>query len=445
MTQNAPLIDAHTFIEHLLQSDLLETDAMNRLATEGPHTDDALEVARFLVRQQLLTRYQAEQILGGQSTGFKLGQYRILDELGRGGMGRVYKAVHQTMGRTVALKVLAPSLTKTPKSREQFRQEIRAAAKLNHPNIVTAYDANQAGDACFLVMEYVDGPNLSDLVKQRGPLPLEQACEFIRQTAFGLANAHEQHLVHRDIKPANLIVQTTSAGPIVKILDFGLARIIQPNSQAEQSAASGELMMAGTPDYVAPEQARNQARADGRSDLYSLGCTFYYLLTGTVPFPGGTAIEKLVRHYSDEPTDIRHLRPEIPDGLAGIVHKLLAKKPTDRFQTAFELIDALNRLAVGKSDWHPPTPIPKSSAETSLRPAITTEDPWANLADDSIINTLPNVAASTRETASPRVPTQLAKQPPVNQNIIWMILLFCCVSSVLIGVIGLLRFLAARS
>ena len=196
-----------------------------------PETPRGRVVARALVEQGLLTKFQAELLLAGSTSGFLLGQYRILDQLGRGGMGRVFKAEHQTMNRVVALKVLSPHLLKTPKAQQMFQREVRAAARLVHPNIVTAYDANQIDDRYFLVMEFVDGPNLDQLVRERGPLPVGQACDFIRQAADGLQYAHELGMVHRDIKPANLLVQRSAGQPptfdraCVKILDFGLARL----------------------------------------------------------------------------------------------------------------------------------------------------------------------------------------------------------------------------
>ncbi|WP_020468606.1 serine/threonine-protein kinase [Zavarzinella formosa] len=447
MTQNAPHIDAQTFVEHLVRSGLLEPEAMARFNAEGPETEDGLELARFLVRKGMLTKFQAERLLSGRSDGFQLGQYRILDELGRGGMGRVYKALHLTMGRIVALKVLAPNLTKTDMARELFRREVRAAAKLNHPNIVAAFDANQAGESCFLVMEFVDGPNLSELVKRRGPLPTDQSCEFIRQTATGLANAHAMGLIHRDIKPANLLVQTTAAGPVIKILDFGLAHIVAPDKPSDLSDANGEFMVMGTPDYVSPEQARNKSSVDVRSDLYSLGCTFYYLLTGAVPFPGGSALEKIVRHYSDEPTDIRTLRPEIPEQLAVIVHRLLAKKPDERFADAHDLINALNRLALAHSDWQPPS-TDNSKRDSGLNVGVREDDPWANLADDSIANTLPNVGSATRETSTSR-PSRFVKSDRERHrrgkmNWVWIGLLIVCVISVFLGVVSALKFFIAH-
>jgi serine/threonine-protein kinase len=305
-----------------------------------------------------LTRFQARMLLHGRANGFFLGPYRILDQIGRGGMGKVYKALHESMNRTVALKVLTPSLMKTPKARAMFRNEVQTAAQLNHPNIVIAYDSNAIAGRHYLAMEFIKGATLSQLVDRRGPLPIGLACEIIRQAALGLQHAHEQGLVHRDVKPGNLMASVVrhpraargadgSKRPAkatselqVKILDFGLARL-QRRNRAASDAGGGRHPITGTPDYMSPEQARNRNAVDIRSDLYSLGCTFYYLLTAQVPFPGGSLLDKLIRHTSEVPAPPERLRPRIPPAVAAIVLRLIAKEPADRFQTPQELADAL--------------------------------------------------------------------------------------------------------
>ena len=443
MTHSAPNIDAQTFVENLVRSGLLEPAAMARLSAEGPDTEDGLELARFLVRKEMLTRFQAERLLAGRCEGFHLGQYRLLEEIGRGGMGRVYKALHLTMRRIVALKILSAHYTQTEQARELFRREVRAVAKLNHPNIVAAFDANQTGETCFLVMEYVDGLNLAELVRERGPLPIDQACEFIRQTAVGLEYAHELNLIHRDIKPANLLVQTTAIGPSIKILDFGLARINDPGESNELSEVSGEFTVMGTPDYVSPEQCRDKRSVDQRSDLYSLGCTFYFLLTGGVPFPGGTPVEKILRHYSEKPKDIRYLRPEIPELLARIVEKLLSKKADDRYASARDLINAMNRLALTQSDWKPPAPNrPKSQRDSGLRASIEETDPWANLGEGSVGNTLANTGISTRETPTVPRPGRSLRivQRQRRNDLFWILLSTGVLTTVCAGLFYLMRF-----
>jgi serine/threonine-protein kinase len=337
-----PTIDRQTFLGNLEQCGLLDPENLRALGDRLPQTERGRVIARFLVQEGLLTRFQAENLLAGRIHGFVLGQYRILDEVGRGGMGRVFKAEHGTMGRVVALKVLAPHLTRSDRARQLFRSEVRAAARLVHPHIVTAFDANELDNRFFLVLEYIDGPNLSALVREDGPLPVGQACEFVRQAALGLQHAHDLGMVHRDVKPSNLIVQPpvgrSGPGGVVKILDFGLARLSQEAGGAP--AAPGHIVM-GTPDYLSPEQGRNLEAVDIRSDLYSLGCTFYFLLSGEVPFPGGSSLEKLVKHATAEPEPVERLRPVVPPGVAAVVRTLMAKAPEHRFQSPAELVGAL--------------------------------------------------------------------------------------------------------
>ena len=407
-----PRLGAQEFIDLVVASGLLDRDEVSRALEGQAPTDRGKVVARHLVETGKLTRFQAQRLLGGRTEGFILGQYRVLEELGRGGMGQVYKAVHQTMGRFVALKVLAPELTKTDKARSLFQSEVKAAAKLNHPNIVTAYDANHTGDRFFLVMEYVDGPNLSQLVKEQGPLPVEQACEYIRQAAVGLEYAHHQGLIHRDVKPSNLLVQQTTAGPQVKILDFGLALVTAGDANKPVVGAANTVL--GTPDFVSPEQARDQYNVDGRSDLYSLGCTFYYLLTGEVPFPGGSGLDKLVRHGSEPPIAIRTKRADIPEPVAAIVHKLLAKNPKWRYQTAGELAAELQAVVGKKADWSaparprpkrqkPPTDELELELESDPSERSSGSDPFDDMdLDERSHSTVPTAMASTRETPTPR-------------------------------------------
>ncbi len=353
-------ITRDAFLANLRRSMLLSDEEMAAVERELPDTERGRVLARSLVERGILTKFQAEQLLVGRVNGFLLGQYLILDRIGAGGMGRVFKARHRTMGRIVALKVLSSSLMKTDRAQELFLREVRAGARLVHPNIVTAYDANQFGSRHFLVMEYIDGPNLEQLVRQRGPLPISLACDFIRQAAQGLQCAYEHGMVHRDIKPANLLLQRHGGdgrrGPgIIKLTDFGLARLSETGlagADAADTIMVRDNSVMGTPDYLSPEQARDLHNADIRSDLYSLGCTFYFLLTGQVPFPGGSTLEKLVRHGVQEPMPVEHLRIDVPQEVADIVKRLMAKDPAHRYQTPAELIQALTPLAVsGSLSW----------------------------------------------------------------------------------------------
>jgi serine/threonine protein kinase len=387
----ATSLTRESFVENLRRSGLIDETTLEKSLEQVPATDRGKVVARALVKQGVLTRFQAELILGGRTFGFFLGQYRILDQLGQGGMSRVYKAVHEKMNREVALKLLAPQLVKTPKARHLFDREVRAAGRLTHPNIVTAYDAGHIADRHFLVMEYVDGPNVEQFVRKHGPLPVGLACEIIRQAALGLAYAHELDMVHRDIKPSNLLIQRVgkSATPLVKILDFGLARLHeQREGDADATLVSKNNTVMGTPDYLSPEQART-VEVDIRSDLYSLGCTFYYLLTGRVPFPGGSAHNKMQRHATAEPAPIEQ---DLPAPVLAILRRLMAKKAEERFQTPEQLIAAVTHFAV------PVVPFWKRSWEIPPDEEFNSEDSGET---DAMTNTLlPDLT-----------PTPLAREP----------------------------------
>jgi serine/threonine protein kinase len=301
-----------------------------------------------------------------------LGQYRVLDEIGRGGMGQVYKALHTIMGREVALKVISPELVSDPIAVEWFLREVRASTQLNHSNIVMAYDANEAEGLFFLVMEYVHGMTLDALVKQRGPLPIAYACALMRQAALGLQHAHEKGMVHRDIKPSNLLIPTSEADSptdvLVKILDFGLARL-HGKTKGDTIALRGEAGVLGTPDYIAPEQSRDIHAADIRSDLYSLGCVFYFVLTGRVPFPGDNAMEKFIQHLMEQPDPVEEIRPDVPPELAVIVRRLMAKDPADRYQTPAEFVCELEKVP-GTFSEKPPEAFSIPSVEAISDPQL---------------------------------------------------------------------------
>jgi|GEM_PF-6478256 len=289
------------------------------------------------------------------------GRYRVQELLGVGGMGAVYKAEHLLMERPVALKLVSHSLTSNPAMVERFRREVRTAAKLKHANIVMAYDAEQAGDSHFLVMEYVEGKSLARVVSEQGPLAVHEACDYIRQAAFGLQHAHERGMVHRDIKPQNLMV--TPDGQ-VKILDFGLARFAMESAPSgalltapvaktpvsSESKAAGESLtqigtVMGTPDYIAPEQAQDAHTADIRADIYSLGCTLYDLLAGHAPFPEGTVVAKVMAHIERPPKPLSELRKDVPPELVRVVERMMAKDPAQRFHTPAEVAETLQPFA----------------------------------------------------------------------------------------------------
>jgi hypothetical protein len=290
-------------------------------------------------------------------------RFRIVRELGRGGMGCVYLAEHRLMERPVAIKVLGPALVENPTAAERFRREVRAAAKLDHMNIVRGYDAEQAGELHLFVMEYVAGPSLADVVASQGPLPVARACDYVRQAALALQHAFERGMVHRDLKPQNLML-VPDAGT-VKVLDFGLARLASERQAGPGLTAANAVM--GTPEYLAPEQAADARQADIRADVYSLGCTLYCLLTGRPPFAGPTAMQTLLAHREQEAAPLHEVRPEVPAELSAVVARMLAKDPAQRYQTPKEVAEVL-------APFSRPTPEP---AATGPAPAAERKQPPA--------------------------------------------------------------------
>ncbi|MBI3821925.1 MAG: serine/threonine protein kinase [Planctomycetes bacterium] len=382
------IIDRDSFLQNLRISKLLTNQQFRLVIDKLGHLQDTREIAKALASWKLVTKFQAKMLLMGRNTGFFLGPYRILDQLGQGGMGRVYKAMHQTMNRLVALKVLAPQLVTTERARELFLREVQAAAQLSHPNIVMAFDANENEGRHYLAMEYVAGPNLERYVKKQGPLSIGLACEIVFQVANGLQHAHDKGMVHRDIKPANILLhQEPGSDRIqVKILDFGLARLQQTEKQGAKTIIARDNTVMGTPDFLSPEQSKNLHETDIRSDLYSLGCTFYYLLTGQVPYPGGNTVDKVIRHNTDQAPAIEELCPTVPKAVAAIVRKLMAKKPADRFRTPDELMDALApHAAPSVADW--PLAAPATGERTSQEEIA--------LAEEIQVDTEPRAQGST--------------------------------------------------
>jgi eukaryotic-like serine/threonine-protein kinase len=326
--------------------------------TSDPATPKELSgIAGLFVRDGLLTYFQAEQFLQGRWKRFTIGKYKVLERLGSGGMGQVFLCEHKLMRRRVAVKVLPTAKAADPSSLERFYREARAVAALDHSNIVRAYDIDQDDNLHFLVMEYVDGANLQDIIRKSGPMNVTRACHYMYWCAIGLQHAHVAGLIHRDIKPGNILVDRQG---VVKILDLGLARFF--NDDEDMLTKKYDESVLGTADYLAPEQAIDSHTVDGRADIYSLGATFYFLLTGNPPYAEGTVAQKLLWHQTRTPKPIREVRSEVPADVAAILQKMMAKKPEDRYQTPGQLAEALLPLTQTAIPPPPDTEMPQLSA-----------------------------------------------------------------------------------
>lgn len=361
-------------------------------------------LAAELIEQGKLTRYQACAALEEKADQLLVDRYVILDVIGSGGMGVVFKALHKSMDRIVALKMLPAEMVDSDDKIRRFKREMKAAARLSHPNVVAVFDADESSGSHFLAMEYVQGSNLADFVERHGPLSCSQAVRCIAHAALGIQHAHENGVIHRDIKPANLLV---SSDGTIKVADMGLAAL-DASSGLEHLASSltGGLIL-GTISYIAPEQATDTNEADGRADIYSLGATLHYLLTGQPPFSEGTAVKTLLAHREMPVPRLRDLREDVPKELDDIFQTMLAKNPEDRFGTMGEVVAALQSLQLPEE--HDLHIVADVSVEADTYPVMTTEDAtviWPAIAD----------SPDRRSKTSPRVK---------------LMALICCVALVL--------------
>lgn len=301
--------------------------------------NDAVGVAATMVRNGILTKFQAQQILRGKYKSFNIGRYRVLEPLGVGGMSRVYLCEHTTMAHRVAIKIVSADTSIDPSIVKRFLRESRAVASLSHPNIVRAHDAaEEPGKFHYLVMEYIDGVNLHDLVSRNGRLSASRAAHYISQAARGLQYFHEAGLVHRDIKPGNLLLDRKG---VVKILDLGLVRARSADTADPITETFDRKSILGTADYMSPEQAIQTSDVDIRSDIYSLGASLYYLLAGRAPFPGDNFAHKLLAHQMKMPDPLHVMRTDIPAELNAVVEKMMAKSLDVRYQLPSEIVEAL--------------------------------------------------------------------------------------------------------
>ena len=366
-----------SFLSKLESSRLFTPEQFNSIREwiDSGECADRRSLLNRLMEKGWITEWQAGEIGSGRYK-FYLGQYRLMESLGAGGRGMVYKAEHTSMGRRmVALKVMAQELMDKPEAVARFRREVESSAALNHPNIIQAFDAAQDGDTHFLVMEYVKGRDLFQWVRKFGKLPVAWSAECIRQSALGLQHAHEKGMVHRDIKPGNILVaaETLDDFPNAKVLDLGCAFFMPDNSDGPRLTQAYQTF--GTPDYIAPEQAESAMNADIRSDIFSLGCTLYRILTNEVPYKGATQLQKLLARASHDAPRVREARPEVPAGLEAVIAKMMARRADERYQTPKEVAEALTPFSLSATESTteaekpapvlsiPPAPAPSPSAE----------------------------------------------------------------------------------
>jgi serine/threonine protein kinase len=405
----ARVVGLDPFIRSLVEFELMARDELDSLlgrfpADPGPR--GAEHLARELVRARRLTEYQAGALLQGKARGLVIGGYLILDRLGRGGMGLVFKARHRRMKRLVALKILPPSYSDDASAVLRFRREAEAVARLGHPNIVAALDAGEFRGLHFFVMEYVEGSDLAALVKGEGPMAVDRALDCLEQAARGLKAAHERGIYHRDIKPSNLMLD---AGRTLKILDLGLARMekeadfLGAAGPDEDLTRPGALM--GTVAFMSPEQAYNAQDADHRSDIYSLGCTLYFLLTGDPPYSGVTRMACLLAHRERPIPDLRRSRPDVPPRLDDALRRMLAKAPEARYQAIDELIAEVDAIRNPPADHEPVPPGPR------VLPGLLKTAAVGLVVGGSLAFLASRHASSTRERPEPHFATKAA--PPV--------------------------------
>jgi eukaryotic-like serine/threonine-protein kinase len=323
----------------LLHSD--EVEALHKAWRDETRAGDGEvdQFRKFLVGRKCLTEYQAYMVQRGRADGFFLGMYKILDRIGKGQMGGVYKAVH-TLGQLVALKILPASKAKNPQFLSRFQREARLLTQLVHPNVVRAFQLGQSNGIHFIVMEYLEGETLDEVLNRRKSLPWAEAVRLVHQAFGGLQHLHERRMVHRDMKPANLMLTPAAGKPdstwnaTVKILDIGLGRELFDESAPGgpiETQLTEEGAVLGTPDYLAPEQARDARSADIRADIYSLGCVLYHCLTGRPPFAGSNIMAQMLKHATEKPVPLASLVPDLPSGLPAVIDRMLAKQPGDRY------------------------------------------------------------------------------------------------------------------
>ena len=408
-----PSLTRARLLEMAIAAGLLSEDQYVRAEANLPPALRGPDTARALVAAGFLTQFQADRLLAGKTDGFVLGQYMILDQIGSGVTSRVYQARHKTMNRLVAIKVLGAQRTRNPARRAAFQADARAAAKITHPNVVTVLDVNQIGERVYLVLEYVEGTSLGAFVRLRGTFPVARAGELIRQAALGLHHAHEHDLMHGQLDPDAILVGhpggVRGEKPVVKVAGFEGGR--NDDDEASSDAADPD-------DYRAPELYRPGGTPTVASDLYSLGCVFYFLLTGMPPVRGRTRAEKAHQHLAATPIPLESLRPDVPPRLVELLRAMMAKTPTDRPVSAAEVVERLDPFAesdetIARVDFNLTEGVVSASMASGYLSGLNAippsarmlelddTSPWAGL-ENGTIEEAAEVTSDARRTPTPR-------------------------------------------
>lgn len=404
-----PSMSGDQFVDLLRRSKLVEPEQLDAVLegwlserTDGLSADSEALI-QHLIARQVITNWQADKLRAGRYRGFFLGRYKLLQQIGAGGMSRVFLAEHMLLHQRRAVKVLPRERVGDSTYLARFQLEAQAIASLDHPNIVRAYDIDQVSGTHYLVMEYVEGQDLQTLVEQHGPLAFADAANYIQQAARGLQHAHDLGLIHRDVKPANLLIEPEG---VVKILDLGLA-LFRERDEGSLTIAHHENVL-GTADYLAPEQALNSHTIDGRADIYGLGCTLYFALTGAPPFPEGSIAQRIARHQSVTPPTVRSKRDDCPADLERICDDMMRKRPDERYQSAGDVELALQQFLAGQRvTIHAPQIV--AAGPASIGPRVASA--WEHEDEDEEVPQRP------RRDVMPRRASPLAPEDTVSERI----------------------------
>jgi eukaryotic-like serine/threonine-protein kinase len=445
MTQSAEPVSVECFLKNVLRSGVLDREQLRGALRDVPLDlrENPEAVADHLVEAGKLSRFQAGKLLRGMAVGLVLGPFHVLAPIGRGGMGTVYLARDSRSDQLVALKVLPPKRAREEERvLTRFRREMEMCRRVAHPHLAWVCEVGVYKGVYYIALEYIPGKSLYRLVSDQGPLEVSRAARLFAEVASALDHAHNQGLVHRDLKPSNIVVTPHDHA---KVLDLGLA-LVQGEAPSDREVIGGRGYVVGTMDYIAPEQAENSATVDARSDIYSLGCTLYFAFTGQPPFPGGTALEKIQRHRTEEPVPVPQLNPAVPPPFIGLLRKMMAKNPEQRIATAAEVEERLRAWASSDNI----LPLDQKGDKEYQEAVIALET--AEAAPELIAEVIPvgiPVGATRKRCQPPPLPLPDSIKSPLEAPqacwrtyLVWIGLGFG--SCILLGLVGLLIHLLAR-